>query len=215
MVSMLGPKRIMTISVLLCLNMLVASLVYLYLYPKQETLERDVMIARGTVATLGGEIDKIKIELEDLREQQRIFEALHEQGFFSLQDRQQADELITEIQQQSHVISALASVNAGTIEANEYAQKAGYKILRTPIEIEIKAIEDIDIYKYLYLLRRRMPGYISFDNVHLERRGELTGVILRGIASGEKPPLSLATVSAVWRTMVPDDSVLNEQGTLR
>lgn len=208
MIKLLGAKRILLILILLGINIFFAAVLYMYLTPEQLKKQRELRTLNGQVASVRGDIDRMQIEFEQLEEQQAEFDILKADGFFKNQGRRQAELVFKRIQDESKVISAVATVRAGVVEDSVEAQKAGHKILKSPVDIRIEAMDDTDVFRYLYLIDEFFPGYVTIESIKLERDAEITGTVLRSISAGGNPPLVHADVKALWRTMIPEGSVL-------
>ena len=158
------------------------------------------------------DIDRIQIEFEQLDEQQARFDALKERGFFSNQERSDAKELFSAIQNESKVISAVVNVKSGAALDDKEAQKANHKVLLSPVEITIESFDDATIYKYLRLVQERFPGYMSVESIRMERLQDISAPVLRAIASGSNVALVRATVELSWRTLIPESQILTDGG---
>ena len=210
MIAVLGFKRVVMLAVLIGVNIVLAMSIYMYMKPETQKKERELRGLRGQVSTVRSDIDRMQVEFEQLEDQKAEFERLAADGFFKNQGRRQAELILSEIQKTSGVRKAIASIQAGEIEDNEEAKKAAHKILRSPIEIRLQAIDDINIYHYLFLVENYFPGHITIEELNLERSADVTGTVLRAIASGTNPPLVNADVEMVWRTMIPESEVIEE-----
>lgn len=211
MIAVLGIKRVLILTTLFILNAALAAGVYAYLLPQTQTKERELRGVRGNVSTLRADIDRMQVEFEQLEDQKAAFEALAKRGFFKDQSRRQAERVFNDIQKKSGVSAAIASVKSGAIEDNPKTEKAEYKILKSPIEIRLEAFDDINIFHYLFLAENYFPGHLSIESIHLEREADVTGTVLRAIASGKKPPLVSAEAELTWRTMIPKANVINAE----
>ncbi|MCB9982100.1 MAG: hypothetical protein H6861_00270 [Rhodospirillales bacterium] len=209
MIAVLGIKRVMILLALLALNAVLGTAVYMYLIPEVQVKERELRSLRGNVSTLRADIDRMQVEFEQLEDQKEEFETLAKHGFFKDQSRRQAEKVFNAIQKSSGVSSAIASVKSGDIEDNPEAKKAEHKIIKSPIEIRLEAFDDINIFHYLFLVENYFPGHLSVESIRLEREADVTGTVLRAIANGDKPPLVSANVELMWRTMIPESSVIN------
>ncbi|MGB4106960.1 MAG: hypothetical protein WBK55_04095 [Alphaproteobacteria bacterium] len=208
MIRVLGAKRILTILALLVLNGLLAASVYLYLVPEKIKKQKELSSALGQISTVQSDIGRMQVEFDQLAIQQTQFEQLKERGFFGAQGRREAEKLLQKIQQEAGVVSAVASVQPGSIEDNEEAQKADHKILVSPVKIQISAVDDVDVFRYLYLVERFFPGHVTIDKIMLERKTSINNTVLRAIATGGKPQLVTADIEARWRTMIPQKDII-------
>jgi hypothetical protein len=208
MINIIGTRRLLILVSLFALNLALGALVYLFLIPQKLNKERELKGVQSSISTLQTDIDRMQIEFEQLEAQQERFVALKKKGFFSNQRRRDAEIVFESIQRKAGVVSAVASVLAGSIENNEEAQKADYKVLVSPVKIRIEAIDDVDIYKYIYLLSTYFPGHMTVDKIDLQRNANVSGTVLRSIAGGVNPALVQADVELMWRTMIPKDQVI-------
>jgi len=215
MINVIGIRRIFLLGFLLVLNISIGALVYLYLVPMQEDTDKTARLLNTDVQNLEYDIDQIKIEFEQLDEQQNRFDLLKETGFFDVQDRSTAKEIFNEIQNQSKVISAVVSVKSGTVEENQEAQKANHKILYSPVEIEIEAFDDSDVYRYIDLAQENLPGHLSVDQIEISRTRDVSPAVLRAIASGASPVLVESTIKLSWRTIIPESQVITQENRNR
>ena len=208
MIAVLGFKRVVMLAVLVALNIVLALSVYMYMKPETQKKERELRGLRGQVSTVRTDIDRMQVEFEQLEDQKAEFERLAAGGFFKNQGRRQAELILNEIQKTSGVSKAIASIQAGEFEDNEEAKKAKHKILKSPIKIRLEAIDDINVYHYLFLVEHYFPGHIAIEEINMERSADITGTVLRAIASGTNPSLVQADVEMVWRTMIPESEVI-------
>lgn len=207
MISVIGVKRILILVVLVGLNLLMAGFIYLYALPESDETERSIRALRGQSATVQSDIDRMELEFEQLGLQQERFDKLKASGFFNLQDRSLAKDLMKSIQEDSRVISAIASIKSGYLEKDDEAEKSQHTLLVSPIEIQIKAFDDTDIYRYIDFAQTKFPGVLTLEKVDIRRIKDVNATILRAIAAGGNPELVEAQVSMLWTTMVPMSAV--------
>lgn len=211
MIGVLGIKRVIVLATLVALNALLAASAYLYLTPEIVKKEREERSIRGEVGKLRSDIDRMQVEFEQLEEQKAEFEKLAADGFLREQNRRQAELVFGQIQRKSGVNKAVASVDVGVIEDNEEAQKAGHKILSSPMVVNIQAVDDINVYNYIHLIENYFPGYVTIEDVFIERKSNVTGAVLQSIASGQNPPLVEANVKMVWKTLISEDKIIERE----
>lgn len=212
MIRVVGFKRIVLLLVLAAVNVLFAAAIYGYIIPENVTSEGKLQTLQRQIATKQSDIERMQIEFEQLDKQQGQFDVLKEDGFFIAQDRTMAREALNQIQDQARVISAVASIDPGVLDNNEEAQKANHKILVSPIEIEIKAFDDGDVYSYIDIMEKTFPGHVSIDSIEIRRTRDVSAAVLRAIATGANPELVSAKLALSWRTMIPQDQVIPEDG---
>ena len=49
---------------------------------------------------------------------------------------------------------------------------------------------------------------MSFEKLSLKREAEVSGTVMRAIATGAKPKLVSAEIVMTWRTMIPQKDVI-------
>ncbi len=211
MMGVLGTKRVLTLSFLGILCAVMGAAVYLYLIPETMRQQSTLQGMKSQISTVESDITRMQVEFSQLAEQQSRFDALKRDDFFSSQSRRQAEVVFEQIQKQSGVVAAVVSVQPGVLKDDEEAAKAEHKILMSPITLKITALDDVDIFRYLYMVKRYFPGHVSLRKIKLERVAEVNGTILRSISSGSNPPLVQADVELLWQTMIPQKDVINVQ----
>lgn len=208
MIRVLGTKRVLGIVFLVAINAALAAGVYLYAMPEQVKKERELRQLRGNISTTSSDIGRLQIEFDQLEAQQAQFENLRTRGFFGTQERRQAEKIFEKIQKEAGVVSAIANIQSGSVLDDEEAQKAEHKILASPVTVRVTATDDVDVFRYIYLVEQFFPGHITIDSIKLERVAEISGTVLRAIASGANPALVTADIEITWRTMIPASAVI-------
>lgn len=206
---LIGFKRIL--GMLLLAVMLAFSFFYnnYIVSPAIDKQEKELAKNKAEVAEMTNTIDDLVRGIELFEEQRSEFEKLGEYKFFDPQDRVEAGRRISKMQEESRLMSAKYSLKAAETEDNEIAAKAGHKVLVTKINFRLEAIEDKDIYEFIYLLNYGFPGHIAISKLNVERKTEVTQPLLRQIGTGQVSlqPLVSAGLDVEWRTMVPDTSL--------
>jgi len=208
MIQVIGTKRIVILLIFALLNIALGVFLYFYMIPQKEKAAQDVRVMRSKVSKVNLDLQNLEVEFQQLDAQQDRFKILEEDGFFSTQIRSEAKELFTRLQKESKVISAVVSVKSGTLEDSVDAQKTFHKVLTSPINIEIKAFDDTDIYNYIELAERHFPGHLSIDRLSIKRSQDSSSALLRSIATGATPVLVSATLNVSWRTMIPEAQII-------
>ncbi len=203
MINIIGARRLLTLFVLVLVNAALAYAVYMVIQPETEAVQTALNAAKSKESTTRQDIANLELEFAQLAKQQAEFDTLKSDGFFSTQSRKDAQKLFLDAERESGIISATVNVKPGAVFENEEAKKAEHVLLVSPVDIMIKAVDDTDIYKYIYLLEQSFPGHISTKNLVMTRKGQINDTTLRAIASRSNPPLVEANLSMTWRTMVP------------
>jgi hypothetical protein len=203
MINILGIKRVIILAVLIVLNAGLAAGIYAYMNPALEKKNRELRSSRSQANNVQNDIDRMQVEIEEFADQQVLFEKYKADGFFIEQNRRQVQDLFKLIQEKSGVSVATVAVNPAIVEENEEAEKAEHVILKSTVQVALEALDDQDVYRYLYLIDKFYPGHVTVERVEFERDAEINGTVLRAIAGGKNFPLVKADLELVWRTMVP------------
>ncbi len=197
----------------LIIALLAGFIVIAFLYKSQmvqpalDKQERELRKEKREISEMTKDMNKLVKGMEEFDKQKDQFANVQKLGFFDPQNRVVAKQRIIAMQQESRLLSARYTISPAQTVPNEKAKDAGYKILNTDIDFSLGAIEDADVYKFIYLLNYGFPGQLIIRDVKLERKKEITQPLLRQIGVGEAEPVITATITASWKTMVPDDSL--------
>lgn len=205
MIDILGIKRILVLTLVIAINGILAFFVYANLVPQYEKQERELRSIQGQISTTGQRLDQILTEFDQIEQQKIRFDALKDRGLFDSQNRIKAQDLLESILFQSKVTSAKATIGGGKSAPHPSVAESGYNVLTSPISIEIQALNDIDVYKYLWLLEKQFKGYIDVKEFTLNRQGNVTREVLQSIISGQNPTIVSAKIKVDWITLIKTD----------
>lgn len=209
MIRLIGFKKIFMI--LLLVFLLVICLFYMYAMasPDIKASKKELNQNTSEISELSQNIDQLKLGIEQFQSQESEFKDLEKHDMFNTQDRVQTRRKLNSIREASGVSSAQYTIKPALSDKSEKLQDAGYKILNTPMQFSIEAIEDQNIYQFIYLLNYGFPGQITLEEVSITREEEVTFSVLKQIGIGKEPlrPLVKAEIKASWRTIVPDTTI--------
>jgi hypothetical protein len=211
MIKVIGYKKALSLTVLAVVNAVLAALIYGYMLPVSVKAGTDQKNLHMQVMSVQADIDRMQLEFEQLDKQQDDFNALKKRGFFLSQDRGDAKKIFDGFQKESKVVTAVASIRAGAAEEDPEAQKAGYKILVSPVDILVKAFDDSDVYRYIEIAEEKFPGHLSLEKIEVSRLMDINAAVLRSIVTGGNPELIDAKISFLWRTMIPEAQVMENK----
>lgn len=206
--SALGIKRIFIfILFVICLSY-VANWYYFSLEPERSKLESELSAIDSEMSKTRKDLAEVSKTIRDLQKEKTNFDLLFKNGFFEYQDRITAGEIIKQIQKVSSVISLSYTINPALLETNSKLNKAEYLIINSPINLEINALSDLDIYNFMYLLQASLPGSVSVKSFTIKRHRNVDDQVLRSIISGKTPLHTIVgELEVEWRTMIPSDSI--------
>ena len=207
MIEVLGFKRVMTIVALGFMAGGLAAALYLLVIPQKQKTERELRTIRSAVASRNIEIEKLKVEYQQIQEQKTLFETLQRAGYFGTQDRLRARKVIESIQAESKVLSAKYTIAAAEVKNDPSMAEVNHVVLRSPVDVTVDALDDMDIYKFMYWIENGFPGHAGITEFTLERRMDIDEALLRQVGNGVPTVLVNGKIKFAWNTMVPKDQV--------
>lgn len=203
MIKILGVKRVLTLAILVAVNAILAFAAYSVTLPQKEKAEAELRSTKANIAQRRDEMIRLKTEYEQIQQQKNLFEKLQEAGFFSLQDRLQARRTIEQIQTLSKILSTKYDIQAIQVQENQIAAASDHVILHTPVKITVDAMDDLDIYNFIYWVENSFPGHAGMTNIVIDRRLDIDETTLKQIGNSIPTVLVSATIDFSWDTMVP------------
>ncbi|NCO02965.1 MAG: hypothetical protein GW903_02100 [Alphaproteobacteria bacterium] len=177
---------------------------YIYLAPAKLAAQREAGAEQGAISSMRQEMVDLQAGYDKFVDIKDEFDQIQSLGFFDDQNRLEAQNLIRIIQEQSRVISAKYSIKPLNEEQNEAAKVAGKILVATNADFIIQAVEDADIYNFVFMLTEGFPGHIDIQEFNIKKLKDVTQPLLRQIGSGDAVPLVEATMKLTWRTLKDD-----------
>lgn len=214
MIRVIGFQKILTLILLAFFTAVFFFYGTYVLAPQIQDSKKQLSVNKGEISQLTEDINKLVEGIKTFESQKQAFERIKEVGFFDPQNRLETRQRLNEMQKESRLLSAKFSINSAVTEPNKLAREAGHKILNTEISFTLDALEDIDIYNFIYLMNYGFPGQILITDLAITKEQDITQPLLRKIGNGDYVPLVKAELKANWRTMVPDTSIeINDEDT--
>ncbi len=207
MIDVIGHTRILFIGCLLALNLLLAAGTYYYLTPKTLQAERQLNNTKAQANGKRGEIQVLRDEFKLLQQRIQKFRQLELSGFFETQNRLNAVEKVDVFREKVGLLKAKIDVKPGEIKEEPRLNQIGYAYLESPINFELEALDDLEIYMFMKMVGDRFSGKTVLESFEIEKIGDVTATNLGTIADGVPTPLVKGNVSYKWIT-------LPEQGRL-
>jgi hypothetical protein len=201
MIQKLGIKRAIILFGLLLLLAALAAANYLYFMPQGEKDLTDLNAVKTQLSQLQSELDKMRSDFVMFEQQKVFFEKMQKMGFFNVQDRVIARERFDTMQKLSKILSAKYQVKAARLYQDKDADRVGFVVMESPVTVNLSAIDDLDVYRFIYYLNYSFPGHIGIDNLMIERKQNVNQEILKQIGTGAPPEIISATIDLNWRTM--------------
>lgn len=208
MIQLIGIKRLTVILVLVALSGLLGAASYLYMIPQNAKLEQELRSIVADASFKRSEADRFRQEMTEIQDEKNTFQSLETLGFLGEQSRLDARKRIEAIQGYSRVLTARYNIEPGVSENVETAAEADRVILKSPITIEVDALDDADVYNFLHMLENSFIGYTAVKSFELERVLDLNEVTLRQIGSGMPAVLVKAKIELDWKTLMSREEAL-------
>ncbi|PZO88029.1 MAG: hypothetical protein DI626_02660 [Micavibrio aeruginosavorus] len=215
MIRRIGFKRLVA---LIALSVILVGLVlFNNTVVEPQTLEgqRKIRAVTTEMGTLNDELTVMRDDYARFMERKETFERMTRTGFFNDQERVRARERFDTIRELSKVISARYELRAAMIEQNDDIKDTGYVIMRTSVSINLAALTDIDIYRFVYYLTYAYPGQISISSLVVKRERKIDQETLREIGTGKMPEIVTGRVEFMWTTMAKKEAVYSPADLLR
>lgn len=207
MIAKIGVKRTILIMALLVVLAASAGLNYFVFEPRNVQSQNELNAVMSETATLSNEVQKMRADFEVFQKQKSFYETIERLGFFNDQDRVIARERFDTMQKLSKIISARYEIKAANLIEGEDASATGFVVMESPITVTLSAIDDLDVYRFIYYLNYGFPGHITINNLSLERKAEITPAVLKQIGTGAPPEIISAKMDLEWRTMARKEDI--------
>jgi len=212
MISAVGSKRFFILAVLVVIHSVLGAGIYMYLQPENAKLERTVRSLKSQVSSKRIEIDRLQLERAQIEEQKSRFNDLEDIGFFSDQNRVLARTKIEALQNYTRILAARYNIKSAVVENNNLAVGTGYTVVNSPVSLNIDAMDDVDVFNFIYWLENSYPGHVSIEKIDMDRILDVDDVTLRQITSGVEPLLVKGRIKFNWRTMMSEDDIARSSG---
>lgn len=207
MIKTIGFNKAVLIFLLALFCVLAFGYTHQILQPGLIKKQRMLSGNKSEISRMRSDLDKLTAGMDKFEQQKADFETVQKLGFFDPQNRVMAKQRIVAIQRESRLLSAKYTIKPAESITGEKLSEVGYKILKTDIDFTLEALEDADIYKFIYILNYGFPGQVLIKNISMSRDKEITQPLLRKIGVGQPEAIVKATVSISWQTIVPDETI--------
>lgn len=207
MIGMIGKKRLAILAFLIVINAAMAGAVYFYLTPQNDKLEKELRTVKAQSAGKQSETERLRSEYKDIQKKKTHFDNLEQAGFFSDQSRFVGQKRIEDIQKFTSILTARYEIRSAVTEKNPFTAPAGHIILNSPVSVSMDALDDVDVYNFIYWMENAFPGHVSVKSLSLSRELEINDAVVREVGNGIPVTLVKGAVEFNWRTMLPESQV--------
>jgi len=212
MLKVLGSKRLTFICLMVAALAIIGYAYYDFIIPAHEQSTQELETSKAAVTQKYQDVARLKEEYVLLQSQLRSYKELEARGFFNDQDRSAAVDNLDKLSKYAQLLKANLKFGAGVTVKDEGADLAGQVVLKSPVDVEVKSIDDVDVYSFIKFVEEKFPGRIDITSFSLNRMEIFDTTILRKIGSGSPTPLVDAKISFDWLTMAPKNVVAPTEG---
>jgi len=212
MIEALGFKRLLILIVLGGAVAVLAFFNFMVFAPQAAATKAALNKANGENSTLTADIESMKNGMAKFQTEKVLFDQINKIGVFNEQNRVVARERFNVMQKLSKVMAAKYEIKPATLVESGLTSVDGttddtYAILRSPISVSLSALDDLDIYRFVYYLNYSFPGQVTIKNLHIERNDKVSPSTLKEIGGGEPPELISSRMDLDWNTIVNRNNV--------
>lgn len=199
--QMIGKKRLVALGGLLALNILFLALSVLFFAPQIEKNTRNMNRVDRDISRYQNDLKQLKSDLSNLSGQKTLFDELKARYFFSVINPSKVQNLFRRLAEEAGVEATIDIPQVTTVYVPEL-EKIGAELFERSVKIDIRAIDDADIYYYVSNLSKELPGYIKLKDLDISRKMKFNEDILKAIIRGEFPVVIEATLAFDWYYMI-------------
>lgn len=207
MFKVLGSKRVLFIGLVAGAIAIIAYGYYNYLLPEHQKSTQELQATKSAVDQKYAEVIRLKEEYVLLQSQLREYKELEARGFFNDQDRSAAIDKLDKLSKYAGLLKASLKLGSGQLINDPVADQAGQVVLKSPVTIDVKSIDDVDVYSFVKFIEEKFPGRVDIMSFKLNRIEIFNTAILRQIGGGTPTPLVDASIAFDWLTMAPKNVV--------
>ncbi len=202
MVQLIGLKRLILLGVAIGLNIVFASVFFLWVEPMRVEHTRKLSSINSNIGKLRRDISGIKKEMEELKQNTKYFDGLERFGFFRTHDRFTLQKEVEKLQNASSVVSYSYTIDELQKIPEKAVEKAKYELLNSRITLkDIKAYSDRDVYQLVHQISTKFPGQTRIHEMSLEKK-TIDKRLLAAIRKGADGAPIRANITFDWQTMV-------------
>lgn len=203
----IGKKRMLVLVTLAVLLAVLSVLAFFVAVPQAQKTKKRLDEISANKNQIAIEMEKMRADYITFENQRNLFDKLEKTGFLNDQNRVLTRARFETLQRLSKIVSAKYEIKAAVITENELSENTGYVTMKSPISVTVSAIDDLDVYRFIYYLNYGFPGFIKIKDLVIDRTGEITPEVLKSIGAGAPPQIVTAKMELEWTTMTKKSSI--------
>lgn len=207
MIRLIGIQRIVVLAALLVINLMLAGAWFGVIQPRTEQATREKASYENKMRKMRKELSDIGGKLQAFYDNEKLFESLHDDGFFGTQDRLEARKILKDMQRESRLASIEFTVNAAEFPNNRTAQEVNYRLMRSKVMVSIKAFLDTDCYDFIERINNRFPGHTRVTLFEIEpTKGRIRTRDIVDLSRGRAVNFVRAELEFEWYTLYDSEA---------
>lgn len=208
MIEIIGKGRIVYLAVFAALAVIIWGGGAVTVFPMGKDARSDYKKAKKKTEEYTKRLARIDTTVGLLEERGGDYEKINASGFVGEQDRLRARRKIQEVRILSEIPSLTYKMEKETTKPHALANKAKYLLRQSPVNIELVAYSDIDVWNFVEKLEAEYPGQLVLNNIEVKMsEGESAADVDEkkdSVAVFQEPRLK-ASMTFSWNTVVEDD----------
>jgi len=184
----------------LCLLFSGAALVYFYLIPDLQAKKQKVSEIQANIASTNQEIEEFKLQIAEVNKYKGLLSALEGNRFINNQDRILAAEVLESLRSISRLNNIVYTVSPAVY--NDVFEGKG-QVISSEINFDVQAMMDKDVYDFIFLLSKSLPGFITVSKLSIRRIvNSIDESVLDSIRRKSSRELLTATFTINWYSFI-------------
>jgi hypothetical protein len=207
MIRAIGFQRVVIILALIgaCVAMEVFN--YTIATPQKKKTTTELQSVQGKISSMRKDLEAMQTNMGIFEARRALFAEMQTKGMFGTQDRVEARDQVNTIQKASKVLNARYEVKPATLEAHDVPDNFDYAVIKSDIRIALSAVDDTDIYRFIYFLNYAYPGHITIRDLAMSRTLKIDEYLLKEVGHGRAPAIVEGTLELEWRTLARKDEI--------
>lgn len=207
MLKVLGSKRVLFLAILLASIIGVGGIYFYVLTPFHDQTKQDLDSTKAAIDQKYTDVAKMKEQYVFLQSQLRSFKELEGRGFFNDQNRSPAVDKLGRLSDYAGLLKANLKFGIGQLIKDPSATLAKQVVLKSPVTVEIKSVDDVDVYSFIKFVDEKFSGDVDVTSVKLKRNEIFNIEILKKIGTGSGTPLVDTELHFDWYTLAPENVI--------
>lgn len=207
MINAIGKKKLFILIVLFGATLFLGASYYFVLAPQAQSKKNEHDSLKSELSTIQTEIQTMRTDLAFYEKQKSLYEKIEKTGFLNGQNNLSPKERFETLQKRSKIIGLKYEIREPNLSENPSSKETGYVTISSDVSIDVSAIDDLDIYRFIYYLNYAYPGHIKISELVIQRTSDVSKEALKAIGTGGAKELTNAKMNLTWTTMAKKDLI--------